>query len=352
MKYFIANKELDYLRGYSENTVYSDGRIKIAPGVQSACFFSRVYDSLNTDTVWHRFRAKGINIDSSAVRYTVYAFDEAYIVTKSGKVLINEYIHDGNISISEKKKTLQPFLKKHVTGEEDFLLFDVKGRYLVYLCELYAREDKMPEIESAVIFFPKESWISLLPSVYSEDSEAASFTERFLAIFQSIYDDLNMNISSSECLLDSEFNERQMLEKVAEWFGFKYIYLWPDDRLRLLIKNAYRVTSLSGTVEGLLLLLELYTGKRPSITECFRIAKEGTAEEKRIYGVNRHEFVITIDSEFVSSAEQYKRLMCIILQGKPAHMNVRIRPVIGPGSDGESSYLGINTSLGTREEKR
>jgi len=349
LKYFISNKKLDFDRGYSEDAIFANNQIQIRPDAPKAYFFSRVFDGLLIDNTWHRFKVEGFNTNSTAVQFTFYATNDPYVIIDEDKRLIQEYLRDGSVSIINKKKNLEQYKQKHVSGEDDCLLFDVTGRYLFYLCEMYARENEMPSITNTMIYFPKQTWLELLPAVYSMDPKTASFTERFLSIYQSIYNDLDMDIRNSDHLLDPMFASRSLLEEIAGWFGFRFLYMWPEDRLRLLVKNAARIAAISGTVEGLLEIIEMFTGERPVITECFKVAKVGTPEEKHIYGTDTNEFVLTINEKYVSSEKQYNSLMCIISQCKPAHMTVRIRPIINSDTTANNAYLGINTSLGMRK---
>ena len=90
----------------------------------------------------------------------------------------------------EEDACLQAVFKK----PEDVLLHQVKGRYLWFKVILAGQKGREPEISRMQIYFPKDTWLKYLPEVYQNDVESASFLERYLAIFQSVYEDMTKRI--------------------------------------------------------------------------------------------------------------------------------------------------------------
>ncbi|MCO5382521.1 MAG: hypothetical protein NHB15_10865 [Methanosarcina barkeri] len=62
-----------------------------------------------------------------------------------------------------------------------------EGRYLWFRITLVGTEKFSPEVSAVTIFFPKVSYLEYLPSVYSENPANRDFLDRFLAIFESLF---------------------------------------------------------------------------------------------------------------------------------------------------------------------
>ena len=87
--YFLINKKLDYDRGFLQDLEFKDGRLRLAEGASYGVFFSRVFDSRESGTVWHRFSAEK---DGSGVPLQVsfYSFEEPEITVRGEK----QQLHD------------------------------------------------------------------------------------------------------------------------------------------------------------------------------------------------------------------------------------------------------------------
>lgn len=67
-------------------------------------------------------------------------------------------------------------LAKEIRGDEDVLLFDVRGRYLWFLLETGGPAGDFDGIREIRIDFPKQSWISWLPEVYQGTGKNRGFS--------------------------------------------------------------------------------------------------------------------------------------------------------------------------------
>lgn len=261
MNYFVINKELDYQRGFLENTQYTEGILTLCAWKKQGVFISRIFDSQKEETIWHRFVLSGRGRGSASLLCTFYAFDHLEFRSEDKKYLISEFIQDEQYSLQEKKEKLKPFAKKQALFPRDILLHEVKGRYLFFIAELSALGGEVPQISEMVLYFPKTDWLKYLPEVYQKERSGADFTSRFLGIFQSFYEDMDWKIKTSSRLLNPKDTEADWLRQIAGWFHLEDIYLWPEDKLRKLVEQAPKLFSQAGTVKGMLDFLCLYTGK-------------------------------------------------------------------------------------------
>lgn len=347
MKYFLVNKELDYERGYLEQAEYSRGALRLLPGADYGVFFSRVFDGKEEELCWHRFVAEGHGPGGASLRMTFYAADSLEIGAGGVTVRIPDFLKDSSVPLEEKKRILAPLEKKRALFPRDILLNEVKGRYLFFLAELYAQAGTGPEIEEMTLFFPREDWLRFLPGVYRREKAGADFTARYLGLFQSFYDDCDRQIRQSSLLLNPADAEASVLKQLGEWFQLEDIYIWPEEKLRLLLKNVPGLFERTGTAQGMREIVCLYTGEEPILIECGGLSGlPGGERYERLYGNDPYQFVLLIREKYVPTARDYQALLCIIRQMKPAHMETRVVPLRQKLVLGSDTYLGINSVLG------
>lgn len=342
MNYFVLNKELDVQRGTAQHCQWSGDGLCLLPGAAQGAFLSRIYDSCREQNRWHRFVLRARGPGRASLRFTFFASDSLEVPLEGKRQELPKFLARTDLSLEEKKRLLIPLKKKQMLFPEDILLHDVEGRYLFFMAELFAQEGKSPVIAEMMIYFPMEDWLKFLPEVYAKERSGADFTSRYLGIFQSIYEEMEERIRTSSRLLDVNALDSEGLGQIARWFLLNNIYLWPEEQLKLLMGKLQEVFARAGTAEGMLELLELYTGERPILIECGMV--RGRQEEK-LYGNNPYECILLIREQYLSTARDYEALLCLAKQMKPAHIQVRIIPLKPRIVLGTYSYLGVNSRL-------
>lgn len=342
MNYFVLNKQLDYRRGVAQDCRWNNGRLDLQPGKGQGAFFSRIYDSHQSQTRWHRFVLRAQGPGRASLRFTFYVSDKLEVFLEGKPYVLPEFLAEPGISLEEKKRQLKSLAKKEVLFPKDILLHDLEGRYLFFLAELFAQDGKSPCITEMVLYFPMEDWLKFLPGVYARKSSGADFLSRYLGIFQSIYEEMEENIRTSSLLLDVQASDNEGLGQIAQWFLFNNLYLWPEEQLRKLLGEMQKVLARMGTVEGMLEILALYTGERPILIECGMVKGK---QAERLYGNNPYTCILLIREHYLSTARDYEALMCLVEQMKPAHIQVRMIPLKPRIVLGAYTYLGINSEL-------
>lgn len=346
MKYFLYNKALDYRKGYMDNCLYDGSVLRVAEPEQNprGIFISAVMDSREPETVWHRLFMSCESIGDASIQFSMYSSDR-----KEG---VEDLLKDSRSSLTEKKRALKTYLRAEFLNPEDVLLHQVRGRYFWFLAELFAQGAMSPGIRTVQIFFPKETWTSYLPDLYRSDPESASFLDRFLGIFQSIYEETEQKIRSSDRLLDPRVTESQVLLWLAGWLDVDHVSMWPEDRLRSLMGQAVGLYKRRGTREGLLSMVRLYIGRDQDVflveyhdLSPFLSDMERGAHWGRLYGRDKNQCFLLVKEEAVRSPFEFRALQCIVEEERPAQTPVKLvvlKPYITLGSH---SYMGVNTYL-------
>lgn len=371
-KYFILNKDTDYKNGYMENVESNDDGISILGNYtitsdeeeydedlqeeelvnqNQGNFISKVLDSCTEKTTWHRMTIDTDDIDHTELKIFIYASNENFLEYTEGRVGIEEVIKDEELTISEKKAIFHPFLKKTISNSMDMLLHEVEGRYLWFIVEMYKRDNKFFRLNNFKVSFPKETWTRYLPEIYSEGTGKNAFLERYLSIFQSLYEDLNEEIKDSVSKLDPSSTTEEYLRTLAEWFAIDNIQIWNDEQLRYIIKNMSYLYGKRGTREGISNFVKVYTGESPIIVEHqdFNYLKDNIYKYDlacKLYKNDPYVFTVLVKEEHVPSNKEYKTLVKIIENVKPAYMEfdlVILKPYIFLNN---YTYMGVNTVLG------
>lgn len=323
MEYFLFNKALDYDRGFMENVSFKDGMLCMVDSGsgKKGIFISRVLDSRESRTRWQRFSARQVLFPNTAVEFRIYGTDE-----ESRKDDIIMILKSGADSGGEKLKKMECFLKLRFANRKEMLLNQVTERYLWFSVTLWGNGERGPQISEIQVFFPWESFVSWLPELYS--TGAGGFLERYLAIFQTVYQEADKKIREFPALLDLEASGDESLLWLSDWLSVSNRHSWPACRLRRYLLEGAAVFGRRGTKQGIKQIVYLYTGYRPYLIE---------PEDRP------GEFIILISQEAVPSYQEYQALLRIVEEVKPAHMEAGLVILKEGVTLGRGSYLGINS---------
>lgn len=342
MKYFVFNKALDFHRCFLHNMRYEDHKLQaVTQNQERFCYMiTRILDSQEIDMQWHQLLCRMRREGNTAVEITVYAANS--LVQN-----LEHLLFDTGMDLQEKKDLLRPYQQKTVHNMDDILLHDVAGRYLWFLLETTLQTGQNLEIEKIWIFFPGQSWNSYLPEIY-QSRDKDGFLERFLAVFQTMYESLNRVIERLPYDIDIDCADREYLEWLAKWLDLAESYMWTEDQLRRLLKNAVSLYQIRGTKYAVLAFVKLYTNsEKVYVVENFQISRKRDSHLlTRLYGSDPYRFQVLVPEQDIPTVREYQTLLKIIKEVKPAHMEselIVLKPYLFLG---QHTYLGLNTILG------
>ena len=347
LKYFIINKSFDYNRGLFENMQINGSALCFHSEKNTGVgrFMTRIFDSGEQETEWHRLVIHTENCAAEDLKVTVYASDNIRLRFRENDRTIFDLFEDKRYSLREKAEAYMPFIVKQTSGVSDMLLHDVKGRYLWVLIEQYSSGD-MAEIQDVRIFLPSESWIDYLPGIYRRGDSDTHFLERYLGIFQTLYEELNDEIANMSYRFDPESADRDFLKWLAGWLNITDTCIWNEEQLRKLLKNAVRLYRMRGTKESLSEIIELYTGEKPFIIEGFEIREIAASVPNgrallEMYGEDPWKVTVLVRPGY--DTEVIRRIALEMLPVTSELNLVELDPYIFLDN---YAYLGVNSSLG------
>lgn len=147
----------------------------------------------------------------------------------------------------------------------DCLIRSRPGRYLWFKLEMLSDGFSTPEICNIELNYPRISLRRYLPNVFGEEQNSADFTDRFLAIFDRGFRQIEQHVDSFAQLLDplsapADAGKSDFLSWLASWIGVSVDRQLPLHVRRNLVKNAGKLYQCRGTAKGLRAMLELILG--------------------------------------------------------------------------------------------
>ena len=348
--YFVFNKSADYLRGWNENISICANAISVQDTTRPGVFWSRLLDSREQETVWHRLTMTSRSIGQASVRFTFYTAETDTVLLDGTAWTLSELLRADTLDDADKLRASQPYLRQTALEPTDILLHDLMGRYLWFRVELIPQGDAAPVIGDMKFRFPKESWLDYLPEIYQAAPGEDPFLERFLGIFQSLYSDLTEEIREVSRYFDPEVMGGEYLEWLSDWLAIEDGYLWPEDKLRTLLRRGMELYRIRGTRRYVAEMVKLYTGQEPWIVEHDQLQLDHTDIRrenllKELYGESPYMVTMILDGSALESPESHKALLRIIENAKPAWIEVNLVVLTPYLFLDQHSYLGINSAL-------
>lgn len=341
-------------------------------GYFEGIYVSKPIDSQISGTYWHRLLLEGEFEKGTQV-------DFQYFVSN------NKDKGPKDLNLNEWHNCISKGSAIQGSNKRDALFIDnIKGRYLWFKIILSGTEKLSPVVKSVTIFFPRVSYLDYLPDIYQEDPARKGLLERFLAIFESIFYEIDFTIDHISRYFDTRGAPPEFLSWLASWLDVSIDEDWPEDKKRLFIRNAISLYKKRGTRECLEESIELFTGKKPFVIERFQAFKGCTGsfsqpcsnENKmsfpfqeniffppdslkvkecpenadngdevkeellidKLYGTERFSFCVLLTDPDLDATAQ-SRIMRIIDEQKPAHTSYELK-VLEP-----RFYLDMHTYL-------
>ena len=283
----------------------------------------------------------------------VAATDTLDVIIDDQPARLDDYFANPQVPLGEKARALQALDHVRLVNTQDLLLHDLTGQYVWVYVAVYPGEGADCTVEGIRLEFPKYSFSQYFPEIYQDDP----FFDRYLAVFQSLYLDLEKQVDRVPSLLDYESTPDENVEEMASWLGIDNSdHLFTVDQLKEMIRKIHIFQGGKGTCQALEEVVRLVTGIRPRIVEQFRWDAPSTSLARRelmgrLYGEGSSQFCVILDlshteRELPVSQEELDRLIDrysvigsshrLVLLRKESHMDAHC-------------YLDVNSCLSTPE---
>jgi phage tail-like protein len=159
---------------------------------------------------------------------------------------------------------------------------------------------------------------SYLPAMLQADDFCVRFTEGLDEVLAPVLS----TVDNLDAYVDPWLTPPDFLDWLAGWFGLELDATWPEERRRALVANALELGRWRGTVVGLALLVELYTGGDAEIDDGGGVVASDDPDAG-LPGMVRDTVIIRhATGDWVDTA----RLARLVREAVPAHLAVRCEP--------------------------
>ena len=265
---------------------------------------------------------------------------------------LSAYLHS-DAPAAEKMAALTALGHVRAVDEQDILLHSLEGRW-VYLCvAVTAQGAEGCVLRGVRLEFPRYSFTQYFPEIYQDND----FFRRYIAVFQSLYLDLEAKVDDVPRMLDYESASPQGLEALASWLGVDTAgSIFNDEQLCILIRGSRLFQGGKGTRNALVSVVQLACGVRPRIVEHFQWDKLPMPAARRqlyerLYGADSSTFCVILDLTDhpgpldVTQAQLEKLIEAYSMLGT-RHKLVLLRPCSYTDTH---CYLDVNSCLSTPE---
>ncbi len=213
-----------------------------------------VFDGKEPGCVWHRFFADGCFPSESNVEVWSRTHDEKDVLATA------DWSREPALLACPSGSELPWEWRQKLAGiaTHELLFQKATGRYLQLKIQLSGNEASTPRLRALRLYYQRFSYLNrYLPAAYRQDTESASFLDRFLANMEGQYTALEDRIANLQTLIDSRIAPPETLDWLANWFGVALDPAWEPFRRRLFLRNAMRFFQARGTINGLWMALRL-----------------------------------------------------------------------------------------------
>lgn len=315
-RFFLVNKKSDFSRGYGGMT--SGESLKVG-----SCYFSEVFDSGERETRWYKIETEFELPVNCSLQITFYSCETPEIEIGGKLCKISEMLNS-RMPFTDKLHALKPLFCFSAPLSRELLLTEIKARYLFFSIQSVCPDNNFPVITKIRLSFDPFMWTNYLPEIYRSDN---SFLERYLAIFQSLFEHTEEQIDRCAEYYSQDSSDGDFLRWTADCFGIKTAGLWNESQLKYILSNAPRIFGRVGTKEILSEMCGLYLGCKVDVIEYYQSEDASFADgfpipAERIF-TNPYEFALIVSCGPISE-EKYGGLVKIVDDFKPAYMKANI----------------------------
>lgn len=250
------------------------------------------------------------------------------------------------------------------------------GRWIWLRVTLRGDGTATPTLRSLQVFYPRVSYLALLPRVFARDPEARQFLDHFLALFERQFTRIEDRYEEFSRELNPDGAPRELVDWLACLVDLAFDPSWPLDKRRAIVAEAMELFKTRGTPAGLARFVEIYTGSRPLILEGFLArpprplylgrpgnilgcgvplssCHAGSTPEDVLFCKFAHRFTVVIYLDDRCDHDVTTRVVDrIVSVSKPAHTEHRIVSVLPGARVGADTTVGIGFVVGEEPRPR
>lgn len=307
-------------------------------------FVSDSIDGVMEGALWGRFHMDWTLDADMVVTFYAVAADEKKLWQGDRAFDLSEVLQDPERSIEQKRSLMEQLNAKKSVNQKDILLYEQEGRYLYIMIEVYGLGNG--QLNNIFVDNRGDLFMETFPEVYRE---YGSFFHRYMSMFSSLYMDFQEKIDNVAEFLDVETAPAELLPIFGQWMGLDVSGdFLPEDRLRILIKEAYALNRMKGTKAALARVCEIVLNEKVIILEKNVLRNNTQAENQELYEGLYGDglFDVTLLIHTFVPEHQKSQLMFLLNQFKPVRCRLIMKYLEPAGELDGHIYLDMNAYVG------
>lgn len=318
--------------------------------LRPAAYITQLFDTGDQDCTFNRLRVEG-RFENVKLEVVAVASQTREALMDGSPVELDRYFADPKGDMDQKAAAMRVLPGLRRTGAQDILLHGLKGRYVWIMVRVDPAGDALCQIDGISLEFPRESFTDYLPEIYRQNE----FFDRYIAILQSLYLDLEDRAEALPRQLDYETTSDSLVPELAGWLGLDNCAgLLDTSQMRHLIRHAGLYQEKKGTRAALKQILALATGIEPRILEHFDWETEALSSQRRqemirLYGGSPNCFCVILDWTGDQKERPIAELNRLIEDYSPMGTHHKLICLKHTSRLGTHCYLDVNSTLASPE---
>jgi phage tail-like protein len=326
------------------------GNLSLALSGGAGGYITPLFDTEEDGCTYNRLIVDG-RFTGVKLEILVAATDETDAFIDDVPQHLATYLQNPQIPTRQKAEILKALPHVRAVNAQDLLLHSLRGRYAWVCVLLHPTGECDCELRGLRLELPKYSFAEYFPEIY----QGNDFFERYIAVFQSLFLDVEKQVDRVPELLDYRTTPDENVEYLASWLGIDNSRrLFSPAQLRHLIENIDIYQGAKGTKHALVKIITLLSGVRPRIVEHFEWMRPGLstaqlAMNSSLYGDTRDHFCVILDLTKTALAITESDLEQIIEQYSPLDARFKVVYLKTNSHTDMHCYLDINSALSVPE---
>ena len=336
-------------------TMEGEDGLRCDGGTYRRMFVSDAIDGIADGAPWGRLHLEWEAAEQMVVTVYAAAADAPFIWHGSQQIFYGDFFFDAERPLEEKKAFMELIGAKKAVNQKDILLYELEGRYLYLMIDVQGYGEGL--FSRMYVDNQGDLFMETFPEVYREHN---SCFHRYMSIFSSLYMDFQEKIDRVSELLDIDTAPAELLPTFGRWMGLDISGdFLREDRLRLLVKEAYQLNRMKGTKAALQRVAEIILGEKVIILEKNVMRGDTQADTQELYedlyGSGTYDVTMLVHTYVPEN--QKSQLMFLLNQFKPVRSRLKVRFLEPKGDLDSHTYLDMNAyvqeaKMGTLDERQ
>lgn len=302
--------------------------------------FLGALDSTEENMRWGRFTLTMSLGTDMVCSVHVMASDYREFIRKDVLTGMDSFLQDSEVPAPYKQSVFELSKEQVFVDQEDFLLYDLQGRYLWFYLEVFGEGEG--SIRDMHICIPGDNFMNSYPEVYRE---WGSFFHRYLSVFSSIYNDFHKDIKNVGEKLTIDTAPAELLPVFASWMGIDVSGNFLEEAsLRTLVKEGYTLNRKKGTKWVVERIAEIILGEKIILMEKNQMQQKN---QEDYYGKTIYDVTMLIN-HYVDEKKK-SQLYFLLKQFLPVRCRMNIVYLNRRNMLDTYCYMDLNASLYVKE---